>query len=507
MPPQPARPDLRNSLIFRVIGMNILLLTVGIGVFTVFHYQRDRQNMLAVTTDGAEILMATIENAVFNSKCRGDAQKLQNTLEFIARSPSLRGVRIFNPHSGRIANSSRPDEIDQVVAADALALYRSGRSSALFQHDNEEVLSIVRPITSRSLCQDCHGTQEQVLGVLNLNYSMQSTAVRLAQSSRCFSLSMVFITLLLSAGVSFILLRYVRRPIQALTHRMAQVEAGEKNVRMVPKSTDEIGYLMRSFNSMVGRLEATQTELEQYHFRQMEQADRLAAIGEMATGMAHEIKNPLAGISGAVTVLADDLPVGDPRRQVVADILGQIDRLNKTATDLLHFGRPGQPQCSYVQLNEVVCETLFFVAQHPEACNVRQDLALQPDLPPIWADRKQIQQVVLNIIINALQAMPDGGSLRLTSELKCEQDQRCYVRLIITDTGVGLDVTQLERIFTPFYTTKTRGTGLGLAICRQLVKQNDGRISLVSAPGEGTSFTLSFPAAAPPEPAKEEEPA
>ncbi|PLX91271.1 MAG: histidine kinase [Desulfuromonas sp.] len=484
-----------SSLISRIILMNVLLLTLGIGFFAAFHHKRDQQNMIELTTQGAEILMATIENAIFNSKCKGDAERLQKTLQFISQSPNLLGVRIFSPDDGRVINSSIESEIDQQAPAQDFSVYASGGTSGLIDGSDEEVLSIVKPIRARPLCAECHGEVGQVLGVLNLNYSMHETNNRLAGSSRAFSLSMVFITILLSGGVAIILLRFVRKPIQVISDRMARVEAGDLNVRMVPKHNDEIAFLMRSFNSMVEKLDVAKQELEAYHFSQMEQADRLASIGEMATGMAHEIKNPLAGISGAVTVLADDLAKDDPRRQVVQDILAQIARLNKTATDLLNFGRPGLPQCDFIDVNDVVKQTLFFVAQHPEAKNIHQITELTRGLPPVWADRKQIQQVLLNIIINALQAMPECGSLTVQTELTNEHDGRSYVRIQIVDTGSGIPVETLDKIFTPFYTTKNRGTGLGLAICKQLVKQNDGHISVLSSPEEGTSFAISLPVA------------
>lgn len=496
---------LRSSLIVRIIVMNVLLLTVGIGVFTAFHYKRDRENMIELTIGGAEILMATIENAIFNSKCKGDAVRLQKTLEFISRNPSLLGIRIFNPDNGQVVNSSLSSEIDLPIAAQDRVIYARGETSGIFQHHGEEVLSISKPIISRVLCQQCHGETKKILGVLNLNYSMQETTEKLSRSSRCFSLSMIFITTLLSVGVAIILLRYVREPIQVITKRMAKVEEGDLTVRIVPKHNDEISDLMHSFNSMVEKLSAAKYQLEEVHFRQMEQADRLASIGEMATGMAHEIKNPLAGISGAVTVLADDFARDDERYQVVQDILAQIARLNKTATDLLNFGRPGLPQCDYLDINNVVKETLFFVAQHPEAKGVFQVTELMPDLPPVWADRKQIQQVLLNIIINGLQAMPDGGTLTVQTELGDEHASRSYVRIQVVDTGTGLPEERLDKIFTPFYTTKNRGTGLGLAICKQLIKQNEGQISVMSTPLEGTSFAISLPVVALPSAETKEE--
>ena len=473
--------------------MTALLLTVGIGFFTAFHYQRDRDNMIAMTTNGAQILLATIENVIFNSRCTGNKERLHKTLLFISQNPSLLGIRIFNPESGKVGNSSILAEVGTQVATQTFELQQHGQTAVVIDRDGEELLSVIKPIRSRALCQECHAKEKKVLGVININYSMQETTEHLASSSQCFLLSMVFVTLLLSFGVAMILLRFVSKPIQVITRRMAQVEAGDLSVRMAPKHHDEMAYLMNSFNSMVENLAEAKKELEQIHFRQMEHADRLASIGEMSTGMAHEIKNPLAGISGAITVLADDFPPGDERRQIVHDVLAQIARLNKTASDLLKFGRPGEPQCAYLDINEVLKETMFFVAQHPEAKEVQQVLELMTDAAYVWADRKQIQQVLLNIIINALQAMPDGGTLVIQTELYNRSNGQQCIRIQIIDNGSGLPTERLDKIFAPFFTTKNQGTGLGLAICKQLVKQNSGHISVASKLGEGTIFTILLP--------------
>jgi len=249
---------------------------------------------------------------------------------------------------------------------------------------------------------------------------------------------------------------------------------------------------MESFNSMVERLNRAQAELERYHFQQMERADRLASVGEMSAGIAHEIKNPLAGISGAITILASDFPGDDPRHEVIAKVLEQIARLDRVTTDLLYFGKPGEPVFTWVDVNDLLKNTLFFVAQHPEARNVHQVQELTRNLPPVWVDEKQLQQVFFNLIINAIQAMKSGGTLFISSE-QCKVDDQQVVQVMIGDSGPGIPPEDLERIFTPFFTTKTQGTGLGLAICRQLVEHQGGKIKLVSRLGEGTRVTIELP--------------
>jgi signal transduction histidine kinase len=249
---------------------------------------------------------------------------------------------------------------------------------------------------------------------------------------------------------------------------------------------------MVSFNSMVDRLRMANDELQSCHYQQMERVDRLASVGEMSAGIAHEIKNPLAAIGGAITVLADDFAEDDPRREIVSQVLEQIARLDKAATDLLFFGRPGKPSFDYVDTNDLLNKTMFFVSQHPEARNVHQIKEYTRKMPPVWVDEKQLQQVFFNIIINAIQAMQDGGTLLLQTDL-IEQEGREFVRVLVGDSGPGIKPEELQMIFTPFFTTKAQGTGLGLAICRQLMEQQEGTLEVRSRFGEGTRVIIKLP--------------
>lgn len=486
-----------KSLISRVILLNILLLAVCFGVFTLFHIHREQTHLVGSTRENAELLLSTIEKSIFNSMRIGNSEEVQAILEQVGQNRRIRNVRIFHP-DGTVLKSAHPQEIGSQVNPFDLALFQNNRREGVLRHGGKDILGIVKPIISDGRCYLCHGVGRKVVGVLNLNYSLEDTAEKLEDSSRFFVVSTIFMVLLLSSGGAFLLLRFVKRPIQELGEKMAQVEGGDLSVRLAPRYADEMGALARSFNSMVDNLEKAKLELQQYHYQQMERADRLASVGEMATGIAHEIKNPLAGIGSAISVLADDFEADDPRREVVNQVLDQIARLNKTATDLLYFGRPGRPEPSFVDLNALVKNTLFFISQHPEARNIHRVKELTRDMAPVWVDEKQIQQVLFNVIINAMQAMPDGGTLTIQTDA-VERGGRSFGRVAVTDTGKGIAPEQLENIFVPFYTTKTQGTGLGLPICRQIVEQHQGGISVESTPGDGTTFAIELPTVALPQ--------
>ncbi|WP_305044121.1 sensor histidine kinase [Geoalkalibacter sp.] len=482
------------SLVTKVILFNMVLLVIGIGSFTLFHLHRERQHLLDVTRQHAAVLLSTVERSIANAMCTGNTQEVQTILELVGGSPHLLRVRLFHP-DGRVQRSSHPEEVGQAVAAEDLNLFRGGRKEALFAEGEDEWISILLPIHSAPACIACHDAAEKVLGVLNLHVSMAETRDQLRATTALFSVSTLVMLVVLAGGISWVLLRFVQRPLRDLTGQMARVEQGDLKARARPFYNDEVGRLAHGFNAMVDKLERARQDLQDYHFHQMERADRLASIGEMATGVAHEIKNPLAGISAAISVLAESFDGNDERKAIVGEVLVQIARLNKTATDLLHFGRPAPPEPSYVDINDLIGRTLFFAAQHPEAGKVRRELCLAKNLPPVHVDEKQIQQVLFNVVINAMQAMTEGGILRVSTE-SVEQEGGEWILVKIADSGPGIPAEQQEQIFTPFFTTKTQGTGLGLSICRRLLEQHKGRILLDSRPGQGTTFTIALPAAA-----------
>lgn len=481
-----------KSVISRVILLNIILLALGIGTLSLFHLHREQSHQIAATQKSARLLLATIEKSIFNSMRLGNSAEVQAILELVGHSHALEGVRIFSP-SGQILKSANPQEIGHWASPQDFSLFKQDAKEGVFQSKNgPRVLSMVRPIISDERCFKCHGHGRKVIGVLNMNFSLSEMYHQLREISQMFVISTLAIIALLAVGMSYIMIRLLRQPLDKITRSMWQVEEGDLTVRLDPKNNDEVGRLMLGFNAMVGNLEVAQKELQNMHYQQMERADRLASIGEMAAGLAHEIKNPLAGISGAISVLSDDYEKEDPRSEVISQIQDQISRLDKTVNDLLNFGRPGEPEFSYADINNLLKQTLLFVAQHPEARNIGRVDELARNLPPVWVDQKQIQQVLLNVCINALQAMDGSGMLSVSTDTVFH-DGRQWVQAKIKDTGPGMAPAVLEQIFTPFYTTKTQGTGLGLPICRQLMENNGGTLQVESQLGRGSCFILELP--------------
>jgi signal transduction histidine kinase len=482
-----------KSLTTRVIVLSISLLAFGISAFTFLNLKKEQTQLINSARESTEILLNTIEGSIYNSMRIGNTEDTQVILEMVGRSHKLMAVRIFHPH-GIVLKSSLPAEVGKAVDNDDYQLYMNNKSEGIFTGGPQgEVLKMLKPIYNDQPCHTCHGFKTKIIGVLNVNYSLVETRKRMIEATQLFVISTIAIIIFLSAAISLVMLKFVRKPLNLIVANMSKVEQGDLSIRMENTGEDEVGQLITSFNSMVDRLDITKKELDQFHFQQMERADRLASVGEMAAGIAHEIKNPLTGIAAAISIIRDDFAPSDPRKEIINEMLEQIKRLDKTVNDLLFFGKPTLPEPACVDINTILKKTLLFASQHRGGKNVEKRLELGEGLPPIYVDSKQIQQVFLNLILNALQAMRDGGVLIITSS-SFERDGEKWVRASVADTGPGIPQPILEKIFTPFFTTKAQGTGLGLAICHKLITQHGGDIIVQSEDGKGTVFTVELKA-------------
>ncbi len=481
-----------KSLTTRVIFISIILLVFGISAFTFLNLRREQTQLINSARESTDLLLQTIERSIYNSMRIGNTEDTQIILEMVGQNRNLLGVRIFHPH-GIVLKSSHPEEVGKPVNDNDYQLFINNRHEGIFKEaEHGEVLKMQKAIYNDEPCYTCHGRKIRIIGVLDVNYSLVETRQRVVEATKLFVFSTIAIIVFLSASIAFVMLKFVRKPLDTIVENMARVEQGDLSVRMKEDRKDEVGQLIASFDSMVDKLDTAKKELEHYHFQQMERADRLASVGEMAAGIAHEIKNPLTGIAAAITIIKDDFEPGDPRTEIVNEVLEQIKRLDKTVNDLLFFGKPTPPEPTLTNLNRVVEKTVAFASQHKSGKNIEKKLELEPTLPPVYVDPKQIQQVFLNLILNALQAMQTGGLLTVSTAL-IEADGSKWARVSIADTGPGIPEQLLAKIFIPFFTTKAQGTGLGLAICHKLVTQHGGRLGVESEDGKGTVFTVDLP--------------
>jgi signal transduction histidine kinase len=296
---------------------------------------------------------------------------------------------------------------------------------------------------------------------------------------------------LICAAVIMVLAVSVRRPMMELQDKIARVTLGDMEASVsFAERNDEIGDLGRDFNDMVAQLKASREEIHLLHQTQMSRAEHFATLGELAAGLAHEIRNPLAGIAGVIEIVSRDLPPGSPARAVIKDAKEEAVQINRILTDLLETARPKPPQFQVKDIGATVEHAVLFARQQAITKRITIELNNEEEIPAVDHDPHQINQVLLNLLLNAIQSMDQPGTIYVT--LRRDKDAAL---ITVADQGKGIAPETLPNIFRPFFTTKGHGTGLGLSLARRIVESHRGTISVRSEVGKGTQFVIRLPIA------------
>lgn len=300
---------------------------------------------------------------------------------------------------------------------------------------------------------------------------------------RTITYTLVFAILGLSLGLFLMLmiLRNLNRNVIKI-HNGLQTMSQDLSYRIEGMGGD-LGKIAEAVNKMAGTLEE-KDKLEE----QLVRADKLASLGHMISGVAHEIRNPLGIIRGTVQLMERDFKKVEGLEEYVKIIKEQSDRENKVIQELLDYSRPSKQILSEVDINSLVKSVLSFTNKYIQDKKVKLDIILLENLPKLFIDGDKIKQVFVNIIINACEAMEKGGVLTIETILNEK-----WVQIHFQDTGIGMDEQQLKNIFNPYYSTKPKGTGLGLSISNGIVEMHGGKIEVYSKRDEGTRFTVKLP--------------
>jgi two-component system NtrC family sensor kinase len=393
--------------------------------------------------------------------------------------------------------------------------------------------------------------QGKIVGGVQMEVPIWDMMTNLLEGKKVILVTIILDALVLIVFGSFLLSRVLVKPIKDLVRLTQKISEGDFSQKIEETSKNEIGQLIGSFNRMIERLKENQESLENYleslesANKKLKQAqeelirtEKLASIGRFAAGVAHEVGNPLGAILGYTGILQKEGMDREESKDYLKRIEKEIERINRIVRELLDFARPSKFEIKEVEINKVIESTLSLLSYQKNFKNIDSRLDLQPDLPKIKGDESQLSQVFMNIILNAIDAMPSGGTLtiqtrthvvgnvdvdplqgiyprrrrgdpmqsdyshmRMTDPLSTlfkkfsKGDQLVEIRIL--DTGVGIKKEDLENIFDPFFTTKApdKGTGLGLSISLRIVESLGGEIRVMSEAGKGSTFEVYFPAA------------
>ncbi|GAB4388371.1 MAG: hypothetical protein Kow0025_07230 [Thermodesulfovibrionales bacterium] len=297
---------------------------------------------------------------------------------------------------------------------------------------------------------------------------------------------LVIVLPLFSVVLAFIFIRGITKPAEVLLDATRKLKGGNLDFR-IEGLRDEFGEVAASFNKMASALKK--------HMHETQRAEQMKMVGVMAAGLAHEIKNPLAGIKVSMEVLSESPALPEEDRAVILGVIDEIRRIETLMKSLLNFAKPPKPRLMTAYVNNVLDTTINFSLKYQASGqNGANGIVIVRDfdekLPATVADPMQLQQVFLNLLLNARAAMGDDGTVTVAT--RHDKDENCII-ITISDTGKGVDEAVMDKIFHPFFTTKSKGTGLGLAISKQLVEQHGGTITVCNNPGGGATFRICIP--------------
>jgi len=309
--------------------------------------------------------------------------------------------------------------------------------------------------------------------------------------ARRFSLAFTVLMLLLILGFVLILhYKMVRRSLSQFQTTIRTINEGNLNERLIIPRSTELGKLGKSFNEMVDYFQQTQNELQRYHKNEILNSKKLATIGEMSARLAHEIRNPITGIANAIEIIIEE--AGDTvNKPVLEEIRRQANRVNKAVSNLLTYSRSRELHLQEGDINEIIRSVVFFLSNQDIDKKINFILELGDNVPLFHFDAEQVENVLMNLGLNAIQASEANNTIAYTT-LFLEDERKIIVA--VSDSGKGIPAEKLQDIFKPFYTTRTQGTGLGLAIAKEIIEMHLGEIKVENNSDRGCTFTITLPA-------------
>ena len=456
-----------------IIMLSLLVLTL----LTLFILNQSAQTALVnEIQDSSHEISKAIQMSIEDLTSETETSRMADYL-IKAREKGINEINIINSE-GEIIDSSDPEKIGKKRELKKLekgihAAPRPVGGGVLSQKPYEVVVPVI--------------VGDEQLGYVQINMLLDN--IRDIQRAnfirRLFATGIVF-----TVGIALIifLARRYTTPIKDMVEDFKRVSAGDLSVTIPVESNDEIGEMAVGFNNMVGKLREREA-LE----KRLYEAEHLSRVGQLASGIAHEIRNPLNYISLAIDHLkAEMLPCcGDKCSELgelTEKIKEEVRRANYMVVNFMNYGRPLKLRRTQVVYTELVGKILPLLQDRLTEQQITVDLQIPSDLPPLWIDGELFRNCILNFLSNASQAMPDGGTITLGALI--EED---LVKLTFSDQGSGIAPDDLAKIFQPYFTTKEVGIGLGLAITERIIKEHGGRIDIESTLGNGTTFTVSLP--------------
>jgi two-component system NtrC family sensor kinase len=521
-----------GSLKLKVGVYLVMALMVAVVIFTYLVIRNNREELLAQSISQASQLAGVIMGSTRDSMQHNRPGDVARIISDVGALKDIDRVRILSKE-GQIIHSTDSGEegmfIDQEAESclgchlDERSMQAApliGRPRFFTDPDGQQLLGSTAVFQNEPSCSEAachvHPAHEKVLGVVDIVTPLDDLQKTIRKNTvTIISLSLGMLTLA-AILVSVLVQRIVYRPLDDLRKGAEQMAAGDLDHAVPVRSDDELGQLADSFNSMMDALRRSRGELEEWGHtleqkveeatRELRQAqaeaarsEKLASVGLLAAGIAHELNNPLTGVLTFSTLVRNTLPDDSPEAEDLDLVIQETKRCAAIIRRLLDFAREKTPEQDYADVNQVISDCLQLISQPARVANIRLISELDESVPPILIDADLIKQVIMNMMVNAQHAIGENGVITVRTRLVPAAEAGCEdsdaVEITIRDDGCGIEPENLDRIFDPFFTTKGvgKGTGLGLSVSHGTITAHGGTIEVESEVGQGTEFRICLP--------------
>jgi len=471
-----------------------------------------------------ENLSETIIRTTHYQMLEDDRERVYQMIEEVGSQKGVNRIRLLDKE-GTINFSTLKEEIGTCVDRGSegcsgchtgettrVQASSTARSRIFVNRDGVELLGVTKEILNKESCYTAqchfHPPEAQMLGILDVHVDLAGVRETTAAYRNNIIVFTLVLLLILGTCLSMLTHQLINVPVSNLLEQTQRVAQGDLSTQVTTYPRDELGELTEAFNNMTAKLRVAQEESREWantleakvaerteKIQRMQskllRSEKLASLGELVAGIAHEINNPLTGVLMFATMLEEDSRLDPALRTDLGTIVHETQRCAKIVRELLDFSRESVPQKKIESINLLLDKTMSLVEHHTSFHDIEVVKEYTPDLPKILIDPSQIEQVFMNILINASQAMPTGGRLILQTGV-IEPEKFLFTR--VTDTGIGISEENLQKIFDPFFSTKgNAGTGLGLSVSYGIIENHGGTIEVASVLGRGTSFTIKLP--------------
>jgi signal transduction histidine kinase len=472
----------------RIIGTIVFLVIISALISTTFFSTLLKDKLLAHTEESVSQINI-LRDQYYSTISQHDGSIIRSMLKESEKDENVLHTYLINPESKVVF----PQNSSALVNDTAYIkdLYSQDKNVSIKSYTNGPIpyYRVFMKMRNRRSCTRCHNPDQKNLGIIVMDVSNKETH-GIVSFTRTFGLYYtLFILFCIFTLVAYLHYKFIRKSLGQFRTKITLINQGNLDVRLDIPEVRELGSLGKDFNEMINTFEKTQIELQLYHQKELQHSEKLATIGEMSARIAHEIRNPITGISRAIDVIISEMQDSE-NKPILEEIQRQANRVNQAIANLLKFSRSKDISLQPGNINEVIRSLVFFLSNQKHDKTIKFESDLSETVPMFSFDHELIENVIMNLTLNAIQAIPENVLIKYTSRHDVSQNK---VIVSICDNGSGISNETGTEIFKPFYTTRTKGTGLGLAISKDIIEKHNGEIWYENNAVAGCTFFISLP--------------